>query len=418
MMMPGTGSGISLRNLQTFYSFKNPVFRIYFSNVQCHMAGMSMQMVARSLLIYRLTDSATMLGLMSVAHALPTLLFSIFGGAIADRVQRKYVIIAGQAGQAVVALAVALALLYGHLSPTQPGSWWILIVASILQGTVVSLMMPSQQALLGDIVGQEKLLNAIALNNLGMNTIRLLAPALSGLFIDIFSFEAVYFTMTGLYVFGACLAMALPCTSITSREPQSTLADLQKGWNYLRHNTTVLLVLSLTVVIFLLATPYIFMMPVFTDSVWNVGATGMGILFSISGGGAIFGSIIMASLPNRKRGLILIVSTIGVCIGLIVFSFSSFWYLVMVAMVIIGVGQTAWMTSANSLLLYYADTEYRGRVMSIFTIQFGLTSFGTMLAGFLTDRIGVQWAIGGFAIFLLICLLLALVFVPRIRKLD
>ena len=194
---PGTSGGIKGRfsqlvNLRTFNSLKVRDFRFFWGATLCQMASMNMQIVARSLLIYRLTDSATMLGLMSLCHALPMLFLSLFGGVIADRIQKKYVVLAGQAGSAVVSLVIALTLMSGYLSDVNAGSWWVLAVAAVFQGTIMGLMMPSRQAMVPELVGEEQLLNAISLSNVGTSSIRCIAPAVAGFLIgDSDNFEAV-----------------------------------------------------------------------------------------------------------------------------------------------------------------------------------------------------------------------------------
>ncbi len=142
------------------------MYRLYFGALLGQMAAFNMQMIARSLLIWRLTGSAAILGAISLANAIPLLLLSLFGGVIADRVQKKYVILLGQLGSAVVALGVALALTFGYLSPEVSGSWWILVVASVFQGTIFGLMMPSRQAILPEIVGDEHLHDGVGIGQL------------------------------------------------------------------------------------------------------------------------------------------------------------------------------------------------------------------------------------------------------------
>ena len=205
-------SGFSLRNLRTFSSLKNPVYRLYFAGIMGQRAAMNMQMIARSLLIYDLTGSAAILGLMSLFHALPVLIFSIFGGVIADRVQKKYVLLVGLAGSAVLSLGVALALSFGYLSAENAGSWWILAIASLIQGTIMGLMIPSRQAIIPEIVEDEQIMNAVSLDTMGMNTLRLMAPALSGFLIEAFDFGAVYYAMTGMYVTGTVCILFMPLT--------------------------------------------------------------------------------------------------------------------------------------------------------------------------------------------------------------
>ena len=379
---------------------------------------MNMQMVARSLLIYRLSGSAAILGLVSLANALPMLCLSLFGGVIADRLHKKYVLLIGQASSAVVALGIALSLTLGYLSPERSGSWWILIFASLFQGAIMGLMAPSRQAIIPEIVGEEQLMNAVALNTLGMNVLRLMAPAAAGFLIDAFDFKAIYYTMTGMYLVAVLFVSFIPLTGKMSIRGGGVLADIKMGFKYIFHETTLLLILIFILFIVLLSRPYIMMMPIFADDILKVGASGMGVLLSISGIGAAVSSITLASLPNKRRGIILIVSSFILGLALAGFSFSSSWYLSLTLIIIVGLGQAARMTLGNALLMYYTKDKYRGRVMSVYEMDHGLTSLGTFGVGLLAEAVGIQWAVGGFAMILVFLSILTLAFVPRLRRLD
>jgi len=417
--MPGHGGApLSLRNLRTFSSLKNPVFRLYYWAMLGQMASMNMQMVARALLIYRITGSAVILASMSLAFALPMLALSLFGGVIADRVQKKYIMLAGQACSAAVALGVALSLTLGYMSPERAGSWWILIFASLLQGVISGLMMPSRQAIIPEIVSQEQLMNALALNNFGMNILRLLAPAMTGFLIDAFDFAAVYYAMTGMYLMSVLFIALMPLTSTMTVRGGGALADIREGLVYIRHETTILLILLFTLFAVVLSMPYMYLLPIFTDDILKVGATGMGVLISVSGIGAMAGSLVLASLPNRKRGLIMLIGGIISGLALAGFSFSPYWYLSLAMIVFVGLGQTTRMTMSNTLIQYYVEDRYRGRVMAIYMMEFGFNSFATFFAGVITEVIGVQWAVGGLALILALLSLLTLMFIPRLRRLE
>ncbi|HEY90995.1 MAG TPA: MFS transporter [Dehalococcoidia bacterium] len=405
-------------NLRTFASLKNPTYRLYWGALVCQMASMNMQLLARSLLVYRLTGSAAILGAMSLAHAVPLLVFSLYGGVIADRIQKKYVMLIGQAGSAIVSLGVALSLMLGYLSTENEGSWWILVVASVFQGTIMGLMMPSRQAVLPEIVSQEQLMNALSLSNMGSNVIRLLAPAAAGFLIDAFDFQAVYFTMTGLYSLAVLFVSLLPLTGTVTLRKNSALTDIKEGLRYLRHQKTIVFILLFTLVAVVLSMPYLMLMPIFTEDILMVGAGGMGILLSVSGVGAIAGSLVLASLPNKRRGMMLIFSGILMGIALAGFAFSTSWPLSLGIIVIVGLAQAGRMTLSNTLIQYYVENEYRGRVMSIYMMEFGLTSFGTFAAGVMAEAWGVQWVVGGFAMTLAVVSLIVFLFVGRIRKLD
>jgi len=414
----GGRGGFSLFNRRTFSSLKNPVYRLYFGALFGQMASMNMQMMARSLLIWRLTESAAILGAMSLAHAIPMLLLSLFGGVIADRVQKKYVMLIGQICSAFIALGVALALTFGYLSSEISGSWWILVVASVFQGTIMGLMMPSRQAILPEIVGEEQLMNAVSLNTLGTNSLRLFAPAVTGFLIDAFDFNAVYFAMTGMYLMAVVFILFLPHTSKITISSTSALSSIKEGLKYIRHQTTIILILLFTLFVVMLSMPYFMLMPIFTDEILKVGASGMGILMSVSGIGAMVGSLFLASLPNKKRGLMLLISCLILGVALIGFAFSTSWYLSLGMIIFVGLGTTGRMTLGNTLIQYYVDSEYRGRVMSIYMMEFGLTSFGTFAAGLMAEAWGVQGVVGGFAMVLVLLSISALFFIPRIRKLD
>ena len=413
------GAGVSFRNLRTFSSLKNPVFRLYYAAMLGQMAAMNMQMFARLFLVYQVSgQSIIILGVMGLANAVPMLFLSLFGGVIADRAQKKYVLLVGQAASAVVSLAVALTLTLGYLSAEHPGSWLILVVAALLQGTIMGLMMPSRQAIIPEIVGEEQLMNAVALNMFGMNVFRILGPGLAGLMVGWFDYASVYYVMTGMYLIAVFFVMLMPRTGTISLRGRGALADVMDGVRYVWHETTLLLILLITLITVLLSMPYMMLMPAIANDVLSIDEGRAGFLLSVSGIGAIIGSLILASLPNKRRGLIMLLSGLMLGIALVAFSFSPWYYVSMLVMIFLGMGQTGRMTLGNTLLQYYTKDAYRGRVMSLYMMEFGLTSFGVFFAAVLGEAIGVQWAVGGMAIALVVVSILLLAFIPRIRKLD
>jgi MFS family permease len=381
-------------------------------------ASMNMHIVTGSLLLYRLTGSAALLGIMSLVVAVPMLFLSLFGGAIADRVQKKQVLILGLISSAVVSLGVALALSTGYLSRDNAGSWWILIATAFLQGTIMGLMMPARQAIIPEIVSREQVMNAVALNTLGMNVLRLLAPAVAGFLIDAYDFKAVYYAMTGMNIYAAGFILFIPPTSQTTTHGGNILADIQEGLQYILREKTVLLILAYTLVVVVFSMPYQQLLPIFVDDILKVGATGMGVLMSVSGAGAMVGSLILASLPNKRRGVILLASGLVSGLALASFSLSSSWGISLALIVFVGLGQTGRITMSNTLLQTYVEGEYMGRVMSIFNMEWGLVSLGTFAAGLMAETISVRWVVGGFALILTILSMLALFLVPRLRKLN
>jgi MFS family permease len=377
-----------------------------------------MEMMTRNLLIYRVTGSVTILGLQALAFGGCMLLFSFFGGVIADRAQRKNILLIGQLLSAVFSLGIALSLTLGYLSTDHVNSWWILIMGAVCQGTVMSFVMPSYHATLPEIVGGEQLLNAVSLNTLAFNGMRVLGPALAGFLIDAFDFATVYYVITGMYLISSVIISFLPRITTTALARQRLLSSVKDGLNYVRHETIVLLVLAFALVGIVLALPYLTLMPIFAEDILKVGAAGLGLLMGFVGIGAISGCLIFASLPDKKKGLLLIMSTVCLGVALVGFAFSTSWYLSLFLLFFVGLGQSGLIALATTVLLDYSRDEYRGRVMSIFTMQVGLMGFCGFGAALLTKIIGVQWAIGGFAIVLVFLSILTLAFVPRLRKLN
>lgn len=407
-----------LHNINTFRSLKNPVYRLYFTGIMGQRASMNMQMIARSYLIYEITGSAAILGVLSICNALPILFFSVFGGVIADRIHKKYVLIIGLAGSAIISLAVALLLSTGYISSDNEGSWWVLALSAVLQGCIMGLMIPSRQAIIPEIVAEDEIMNAVSLDSTGMNILRLVSPALAGFLVDLFGYGSVYYVMTGLYIFGTVCIMFMPLTGKIVSSASNVLQDIKEGFLYIRRESTILLLLIFTLFVVVLSMPYMTLLPVFAEDVLNVGASGMGILVSVSGVGAMITSLILASLPNRNRGILLLTSGLILGLALTVFSFSRNWALSLIIIVFVGMGQAGRMALGNTLVQYYVDPNFRGRVMSIYVMEFGLTSFGGAGAGLLTDALGPEIGLGAFSIALVVVSALAFIFLRRIRRLE
>jgi MFS family permease len=297
-----SGGFISSYIRKTFASFNNRVYRLYYLSMVGHWSSMNIQMMARNLLVYRINHSPAILGVLALANAIPMILVTLPGGVIADRIQKKTVIQVGQAVSIIISIATTIALIIGYLSPEHPESWWVLVVSGALQGAVMGIIMPSRSAIISEIVGPEHLMNAISLNNLGMNIFRILSPALAGFLVDMFDFWVVYAIMTAMIIMSFVCILFVPHTSNPTAEGGNSLDDIVEGWRYIRGEKTILIVLIFTAVATILGAPYGQLLPIFTEDILKISATGMGVLMMVSGIGAMIGSFILASLPNRGRG--------------------------------------------------------------------------------------------------------------------
>jgi MFS family permease len=419
----------------TFAALKLPAYRIFFGALLMQMTAMNMQMVARSWFMYELTGSAVMLGAVGLGGALPMLTVSLFGGVLADRVRKKSILVAGQLASALVALGVAISITAGAIS------WVHLFVAALFQGLVLSLMMPARQALIYELVGENTLMNAIALNAAAMNFIRLTAPAFAGFFIAFWSVESVYYIMTALYAIGFMFAIRLPRSGTDRPRESSAIQELTEGLRYIRHNTEVLALLVLTLLATVLSMPYLFLLPMFARDIFFVdvsifgrltslplmgslllalgeSSARQGLLISVSGLGALAGSLVVASMRSRKRGRLFLLSLLLTAVSLVIFSATGSYLLALFSFIAMGLGQAGRLALSNTLLLSNTDDTHQGRVMSVYMMNWGITLVGVFFVSILADHVGVQLAVGGSAGLLAVITLYYLFLTPRIRRLD
>jgi hypothetical protein len=262
------------------------------------------------------------------------------------------------------------------------------------------------------------LMNASTLNTLAWNIVSLLMPVLTGIIIDKLGFEYAYYAASGLFALGAGSILFIPHTGRLPASGGKVIEEIKNGFVYIRQTSTVLWLLLFTTAIVVLSMPYQQLLPIFTDNILNVGATGLGILMSVSGAGALSGSLILMFLPNTKHGLLLIVSGLVSGVALFIFAFSSIWGLSIAVMAFVGLSQTFRNTISSVLLLTHTHASYMGRVMSLLNMQWGLMAFGTFLCGVLAGMISVQWVLGGLVLILIAISVLFLAFSPSMRRLE
>jgi len=406
------------RNIKTFESFGSGPFRIYFLSMFWQWIGQNIQGIAQSLLIYRLTGSTAILGLMVLISAVPQLLFSLFAGVLADRFPKKRLIQAGQGFQGLVFAGVGFALMSGYLSSDNSGSWWIIIASAAVQAVLFSFTSPAISAIYPELVGKEKVMNAMSLNSIGSSVVSLIAPAVGGVLIDAIDFKAVYFIVGGLYLLSAVIVHFIPAGNARSVSKRNAVGDVIEGLKYAWKNKTILYIIMFTFACVIVVQPQITLTPVYSENILKVGATGLGLLQSAGGAGILLAAIVMASLPAKKRGIIMLASGIGLGITLTVFAFSRSWPLSLAMMAIIGAGKIGHMTVGTTLIQTNSEAAYLGRTLSIMQISMGLGGLSSFIVSALAEKIGVEWAIGGFALALIPISALMIILLPKVRKLD
>ena len=397
----------------TFSSLSNRDFLFLWLGVLAMMGGMQMQMLARGYLVYDLTDSASLLGVVNAGAAAPMLLLALFGGVVADRLERKRVIQAGQGLAGLLALVVGVAIAAGAIS------WYYLLAASVVQGSLFAFMMPARQAIIPQLVGRGQLSNAMALNAAAMSATTLISPAIAGGLYAFAGPDNVYFVIAGL---SACAFVLTGMIGQTDAAPTGSRApvarDIIAGLSYIRHSPLVMVLLVMGLATALLAMPFRFLMPVFVVDIYHRGPEAMGLLVAVMGAGALAGSLFIASLGRRKRGMLLIFGSLLSGVSLLLLAALPFYYVAAAIMVPLGIGDAGRRSLNQALIMEEMEDQYRGRVMSVFMMNFGLMPLGVLPAGLVADALGGQAAIGLLAVLLLAFTLGVLLTQRRLRQMP
>ncbi len=415
---------------RTFGALEDSNFRAFYLGNIMQFGSMQMQQVVRGYLVFHITGSFAALGTMALANAIPSLIGSPIGGVVADRATKKTVIQVGQAYNVInAALLVVLAAgWFGlHLA------FWHLFVSAFLQGAVGSVMQPSRQSMISDIVPRERMMNAIGINSSGQTFMQLVGPGIAGFLIAAISPAAVFAVMGAMYALAIMFTLQLPSKPLYSfaqsaagaaaRERRGArggggLADLVEGMKYVVRDHRIRMLLLVNFLIVIVSLPYTQLLPGFVAAVLQRGPFEQGMLQSVQGIGALIGAVIVASAAAVRRGKMLIWA--GALLGgaIVAFSISTNYWITMPIMVVLGFGQAQRMALGQVLIQEYAEEEYRGRVVSVLFMQFGLVQFGTFVVGILAHAFGPQLAIGGMAVMLLCTMGAVALLSPTIRDLD
>ena len=407
---------------RTFVAFSDANFRWFFASLVGNFASMNIQMFVRGWLVYEITGSYEKLGWMSAAGGLIGLLAAPIGGVVADRIiQKKHVIQVAQFCNAIIAGVVGFLIASGELLFVH------LLIASVFQGLVMNIMMPARQALIADVVGLDRLTNAIALNTSGMNAARLLFPGLAGFMVaalgggngNVDPAKWVYLVMMLLYLSSVVLLFKV---SVADRAVRVGIAppfidEIKSGFSYVLRTPTILMLLVCNFAMVFFSLTYFMLLPGFAKDVLNAGPEDLGLLISISGIGSLIGSLLVASMSNRNRAKTLLAGSMLLGIALLGFAWSTNFWLSVFLLTFVGFGQAARMSLSNVLIQSYVEDEFRGRVMSIYMLEMSILGIAIYPISVLADAIGPQLTVG-LSAGCLIALVLGLFFYPRYRDLD
>jgi MFS family permease len=408
---PGPAPAAPPRRMLRALSSRN--YRLYFCGQGVSLVGTWMTRIATSWLVYRLTGSALLLGVVSFAGQIPTFVLAPFAGVLVDRVNRHRLLVWTQVLAMLQSFAMAGLALAGVITVPE------VIALSLFQGLVNAFDMPSRQAFLVEMVDRrEDLGNAIALNSSLVNGARLLGPSIGGILIAAVGEGWCFFIDGASYVavIASLLMMRVRPAAERPRQRGGGLRQLAEGWRYVTGFAPVRSILLLLALVSLMGMPYTVLMPVIASTVLRGGPALLGVMMGASGVGALCGALYLARRTTVLGLGRVIVATAGLFgAGLVAFSFSRVAWLSAACLVVVGFGMMVQMASSNTIIQTVVSDEMRGRVMSFYSMAFmGMAPFGGLLAGALAHRITAPRtvAVSGVA-----CVLAAAWFATRLASL-
>jgi MFS family permease len=361
-------------------------YQLFFAGQGISLIGSWMTQLATVWLVYHLTNSALMLGVVGFTSQIPNFLLTPFGGVFADRFPRRKILVGTQILSMAQSLTLAALALSGVIQI------WHILILSLCQGIISAVDAPARQVFVTELVEhKEDLANAIAINSIMFNGARLVGPAIGGLVIARVG-EAYCFLIDGLSyiaVIMALLAMRFQPKQIPAMT-SNPLQEIKAGFEYAFGCPPIRAILSLSALVSLMGMQYTVLVPVFADKILQGNAQTLGFLMAASGIGAVCGGLY---LVTRKTvvglGKVIIFGPTILGIGLITFSLSRLLPLSLLAMLLIGLGTILQVAAGNTVLQTIVLDDKRGRVMSLYTMSFlGMVPFGNLLGGSLADRIG------------------------------
>ena len=361
-------------------------YRLFFIGQGISLIGTWMQQVAISWLVYRLTNSPFMLGVVAFSGLICNFLLTPFAGVLVDRLNRHRILVVTQALAMLQALALATVVLTGTAAV------WNLVILSMILGFINAFDMPTRQAFVLEMVtNREDLGNAIALNSSLFSGARLIGPAFAGILVAAVG-EGLCFLINGISFIAviACLLAMKLIPRVSQPSQTDFFKGMKEGINYAFGFPPIRYIVMLLAFASLVAMPYPVLLPVFAKEILQGGANTLGFLTTAAGVGALAGAIYLASRKSAV-GLVkmIIIATAMFGLGLILLSFSSMLPLSLVAMALTGCGMVVQMAACNTFLQSIVDDDKRGRVMSVFVMSFmGLAPFGSLLYGGVADVVG------------------------------
>ena len=401
--------------IRRFAAFHNPTFLRFWMAITLALAGLWVRITVQGYLIYDLSHDKFLLGLAGFLSALPVLLLSPVVGVVVDRFERKRILLATQSFMALCLFTLATLDAVGVLTVTH-----ILIIAS-LAGGASAFDWPARLSLVPNLVTQDELPSAVALNSAAFNGARIIGPVIGGVLIGVigtalcFYVSAIAFLPSIVFLLTLTLDRRLP----DQRPAESALQNLLGGYRYIWSSSTLRSLLSVDLFPVMFGMSFVALLPAVTRDTYQVGSGGLGLLFAADGAGALLGVMVIAILTGlRNRGRLVIIGVFLFAVMQIGFAAAPTLALGMALIFLMGCVGSIYATLNDTLVQTVVDDEYRGRVMAVYSTFWGLTPIGYLEAGFVASHWGTQVAIGINGGIVLLYVLALIRWNPEIRTLQ
>lgn len=404
----------SQRLLQALSALRHRNYRLYWLGQLSSVLAQNMEGVAQGWLVLELTNSPLLLGLTGLAFAAPTIALTLVGGVIADRADRRRIMILSQSVSATTFFLLATLIVVGWIA------LWHVIVVAIISGCVRAFDRPSRMALLPQMVPKDDIANAVAVGGTIWQLNRLVGPALAGIMIYLVGIGATFYFCFVASLVAVCLWLGIRLTTQpTAPAAGSVLHHMAEGLNFIRTNEIYFIFIAIIFFNSAFGMSYLILMPVFARNVLDVGSQGFGFLQSFGGAGALAGVLAVAWFSHaRGKGQQSLLGAFVFGVLLISFAFSKSYPLSLILAFALGVASQFYMTTISTVLQVNLPNELRGRVMGIYGLAWELMPIGGMIAGAIAEFAGAPIAVGFGGFMVAMMALFVAIFYPSVRRLE
>ena len=379
------GTGVRERAAGLLVAFEVPNYRLLFAGRVTSNMGRFMRSFRRGWLVYQLTGSPLRMGIAFSAISWPMLFMPLFAGVVADRVDRRQLLLWTEGLLVCLWAAVALLISVGLFQ------WWYFIISAFTSGMIQSFGRTGHQAMIGSVVDRQRLGNAVALDSVSQTWPQIAGPAVGAVLIGVIGTAGVFWTTAILQLITFSTLVRIRWQPREQQAPKESVSkDVLEALRYIRGETVIVALVMLGLVSSLFAGSYHFMLPIFADDILGAGAQGLGgLMIAVAVGGAM-GSMVALAISNarRNRGLILMAMVAVTAFVLITFSLSELLVISLVAMFGLGASRIIFMTIVTITMQQFAPDHLRGRIMSLWVVSHGLSPVGVLIMGTVAEMRG------------------------------